>query len=101
MKTNTIIINMGGSYTPRKKSKKYNWKKHLKASPKYDFKLGTNKWAGECKFDFSKNSGPWVVLDYHSRDNDNNTVYIDKYGTVHNHASLQRLTDKGYRLHFK
>ena len=51
MKTNTIIINMGESYTPRKKSKKYNWKKHLKANPN---KYGTNKWAGACKFDFSR-----------------------------------------------
>jgi len=98
MKTNTIIINMGESYRPKRVNKKYNWKKHLKANPN---KYGTNKWAGACKFDFSSNKGPWIVLDYHSRDNDNNTVYTDKHGIVHNHASLQRLTNKGYRLHFK
>tara|TARA_R110002167_G_scaffold9799_12_gene45285 strand:- start:1124 stop:1366 length:243 start_codon:yes stop_codon:yes gene_type:complete len=80
---------MGESYTPRKKSKKYNWKKHLKS----------NKTVHQ--HDFSGNTGPWVVLDYHSRDENNQTVYIDKHGKTHTHKSLQYLTDKGYRLHFK
>jgi len=75
-----IIINMGESYSPKKKNKKYNWKKHLKTS--------------------KNNQKAWIILDYHSRDENNNTVYIDKYGNTHDHASLQRLTNKGYRLHF-
>ena len=86
---NQIIINMGESYTPRKKTKKYNWKKHLKS----------NKTVHQ--YDFSTNKGPWVSLDYHSRDVYNNTMYIDKHGNTHDQASLQRLTDKGYKLHFK
>ena len=30
-----------------------------------------------------------------------NLTLVDKHGLIHDHASLQRLTDKGYRLHFK
>ena len=102
MKTNTIIINMGESYRPKRVNIKYNWRKHLKSksNPSKVRNMDDN---GNI-YHTSENNGAWIALDFHSRGTgayQNQTKYIDKHGIVHDHASLQRLTDKGYRLYFK